>query len=93
MPIRSRDLDSTSMPRLLVLVALGLVRDYIKNCSASSVVINVSLDDGTKNRSGIEKHLQLSGNQLNTEFITVHTKDTKYHFRIKKDSQVIPPTL
>lgn len=74
------------------IVALGLVRDYIKNCSASRVVKNVSLDSSA-DTNGINKHLQLAGNPTPQQFITVHTRDTKYHFRIKPDPVIVPPTL
>jgi hypothetical protein len=73
-------------------VALGLVRDYVKNCSAHRVVKYVSLDS-TADDHGINKHLQLAGNPTPQQFITVHTEHTKYHFRIKPDPVIVPPTL
>ena len=41
----------------------------------------------------INKHLQLAGNPTPQQFITVHTEHTKYHFRIKPDPVIVPPTL
>lgn len=74
------------------IVALGLVRDYVKNCSAHRVVKNVSLDS-THNDDKHLTHLELAGNPTPQQYITVHTKDTKYHFRIKPDPIIVPPTL
>lgn len=67
------------------IVALGLVRDYVKSCSASQVVATVVFD-----------------NPDNPKSIIVHTKrgndkvevlGTSYHFNLKPNLRVAPPTL
>ena len=73
------------------IVALGLVRDYIKNCSAHRVVKNVSLDNA--NDTSINHNIVLAGNPNQVQFITVHTRDTKIHFRIKQDPIIEAPSL
>jgi len=75
-------------------VALGLVRDYVKNCSAHRVVKNVSLDNANDPQlNHVKNNLELAGNPNPVQYITVHTRDTKYHFRIKPDPIIVPPTL
>jgi len=66
------------------IVALGLVRDYVKNCSAAQVVRAVTLSaDG----EFIRVHTIGSG-QSQADVL-----GTEYHFRITPESRLTAPTL
>lgn len=72
------------------IVALGLVRDYVKNCSASSVVAAVNFGEDDRN-------------SLNPKHIVVHTIEsgrgsaeslgTTYFFRLNPEPKIEAPTL
>jgi hypothetical protein len=63
-------------------VVIGLVRDYIKNSSASRVVKTVTFD--------MEYQL---GNTVEPHSIVVHTPHTKYEFRFLLPQKIETPTL
>jgi hypothetical protein len=64
------------------LVAIGLVRDYIKNSSASQVVKTVTYD----------MPYQL-GHINEPQSIVVHTPHTSYEFAFKLPTKLETPTL
>ena len=63
-------------------VWIGLVRDYIKNSSASQVVKAVTFD--------MEYQL---GNSKEPKSIVVHTPHTQYEFRFQLPTKLEIPTL
>jgi hypothetical protein len=64
------------------IVAIGLVRDYIKNSSASQVVKAVTFD----------KSFQHKETETPTS-IVVHTPHTSYEFQFKLHTKLETPTL
>jgi hypothetical protein len=64
------------------LVAIGLVRDYIKNSSASQVVKAVTFDRAYQH-----------DNSLTPQAIVVHTPHTSYEFQFKFHTKLETPTL
>ena len=64
------------------LVCIGLVRDYIKNSSASQVVKTVTFDMEYQH-----------GNIKEPESIVVHTTHTRYEFSLKRSIKLEIPTL
>ena len=64
------------------LVAIGLVRDYVKNSSASQVVKAVTFDIQYQH-----------GNTKEPISIMVHTPHTAYDFRFKLPQKLEIPTL
>lgn len=64
------------------IVAIGLVRDYIKNSSASQVVKAVTFD----------KAYQYDTNR-EPQSIVVHTPHTSYEFAFKVPTKLETPTL
>jgi len=68
------------------IVALGLVRDYIKNCSASQVVKAVSFSQEAEPKH-IIVHTIGAGSQ------GADVLGTQYYFQIQKESKILAPTL
>jgi hypothetical protein len=64
------------------IIALGLVRDYVKNSSASQVVLKVTFDMNYQ----LEKTTE-------PEAIVVHTTHTVYEFSLKRPIKLEIPTL
>ena len=64
------------------LVAIGLVRDYIKNSSASQVVKVVTFDREYQHDKS-----------LTPQSIVVHTPHTSYEFSFKLPTKLETPTL
>jgi len=64
------------------LVAIGLVRDYIKNSSASQVVKAVTFDRAFQH-----------GESQEPKTILVHTPHTTYEFTFKFHTKLETPTL
>lgn len=74
------------------IVALGLVRDYVKNCSASSVVAAVNFgedygSDPTSNPKHIVVHTIESGRR------SAESLGTTYYFRLNPEPKIEAPTL
>jgi hypothetical protein len=68
------------------IVALGLVRDYIKNCSASQVVKAVTFSQEAE-----PKHIivhTIGSGQTQADIL-----GTQYYFQIQKESRISAPTL
>ena len=82
--------DIVSANAKFPIVALGLVRDYIKNCSASEVVVAVNFGEDDRNST-------------NPKHIVVHTRGagssstdvlgTQYMFKIQPETRIEAPTL
>jgi len=67
------------------IVALGLVRDYVKSCSASQVVASVVFDNSDSPKS-IVVHTQRGNGK-------VEVLGTSYSFKLEPTIRVAAPTL